>query len=301
VTTLMAIKVPSPHLIPNDDSLVTYVEHGIIIAADTRFIWDLSKKVIPGDGLKVAGLSRYVLAGYSGDVTLAYDGLVSAQNVLERQGGSPDMIAEIVGSQLIDIQTKVTRTRKPDHTSVLLGIWLFEHPVLYRLESSDGFQPRECEGPEFAGHGGKELQSVFRDNLYSMPFGLRQRDKEAAELQGLPYDPSQPVEVRLGDLGLLACRSVYSVSEKYCLRGSPEVGGKVQVRAIRSDGIRNVVCATLDTADGRDVLEHRTEDKLLRPSEMGITGSAPTGESKTREMKGRKKRARKRKGKSRRT
>jgi hypothetical protein len=293
VTTLMAIKVPSPQLIPNDDPLVTYVEPGIIMAADTRFIRISNKRPILGDGLKVGGLSLYVLGGYSGDVTLAYSGLASAQDVLARQGGSPDMIAEIVRSQLIDAQTKITRKRKLDPTSVLLGIWLFEHPVLYRLESADGFQPSECDGPEFAGHGGKELQRVFHDNLNSIPIGFRQRDKEAAELRGLPYDPSKPVEVQLADLALQACRSVDYVNEIYRRRGGPEVGGKVQARVITSDGIKNVGYTTLDIADGRDVLEHRTADRLLRPNEMGITGSAPAGESKTWEMK--KKRARKRK------
>ena len=206
------------------------------MAADTRFIQLSNKMAIPRDGLKVGGLSLYVLAGYSGDVTLAYSGLASAQDVLARQGGSPDMLAEIVRSELIDARIKITRTRKPEHTSVLLGIWLLEHPVLYRLESSDGFQPRECEGPEFAGHGGKELQRVFQDNLYSMPIGLRQRDKEAAELQGLSNNPSKLVKVKLGDIGIQVCKSVYYVSEQYRRRGGPEVGGKVQILAIRSDG-----------------------------------------------------------------
>jgi hypothetical protein len=285
MTTLIAIKVPSPHLIPNDDALVNYVEHGVIIAADTRFIWDLSKIVIPGDGLKVAGLSLYVLAGYSGDVFLAYSGLESAQDILACQGGSPDMIAEMVRSQLINAQSKIKRNRDPLGTSVLLGIWLSEYPVLYRLESSDGFRPRDCDGPEFAGHGGKELQGVFQDNLHSMHIGLRQRDKEDAELRGLPYDPSKPVEVRLLDLALQAGRSVESVSESYHNRGEPEVGGKLQVRVITSNGIENVHYATLDIADGRDVLEHRTAKRLLRPKEMGITSSGPTGESTTWEMK----------------
>lgn len=300
MTVVVAIKVPSPHLIPNDDALVTYVEHGIIMAADTRFVRISPKIAVPGDGLKVVGLSLYVLAGYSGDVTLAYSGLASAQDVLARKGGSPDMVAEIVKSQLIEAQTKITRKRKPVDTTVLLGMWLSDYPVLYRLVSSNGFQPKECEGPEFAGHGGKELQGTFNANLRSIPIGFRQRDKDAAQLQGLPYDPNKPIEVRLLDIALQACRSVESVSERYRLRGDPEVGGKVQVRVIMPDGIKNVRYATLDTADGRDVLEHRTANKLLRPNEMGITGGASTGESKTRKMKGRK-RTRKNKGKSQRT
>ena len=212
---------------------------------------------ILGDGLKVGGLSLYVLYRISGDVTLAYRGLASAQDVLVHQGGSPDMIVEIVRSQLIDAKTKITGKRKSDPTSVLLGIWLFEHPVLYRLESADGFQPRECDGPEFAGHGGKELQRVFHDNLNSLPIGFRQRDKDTAELRGLPYDPKKPVEVQPSyNLALQAGRSVNHVNEMYRLRGDTEVGGKVQVCVITSDGIRKVGYQTLDTAGGRDVLEH---------------------------------------------
>jgi hypothetical protein len=295
MTAVVAIKVPSPQLIANDDGLVMYIEHGIIMAADTRYLWNSTKNADHRDGLKVAGLSRYVLAGYSGDVTLAYGALAAAQDVWARQGGSPGVVAEIVERQLIIAQAKITRIRKPSKTSVLLGVWLSEHPNLYRLESSDGFRPRECEGPEFAGHGGKELQGVFNANLRSIPIGLRQRDKDTAQLQGLTYDHSKPIEVRLLDIALQACRSVESVSERYRLRGAPEVGGKVQARVIMPDGIRNVGYVTLDTAGGRDVLTHLTPDKLLRPDEMGITSSAANGESKLRRKS---KRARRNKGKS---
>jgi hypothetical protein len=276
MTAIMAIRSPSKGLNPKR-LRVELAEEGIVMVADTRIM--TGSHPLPGHGLKLGGLSERVIAAFAGEVHFADRALSLAADNIQGLTAAAD-IAAIVQGSLRSARALIERKRRLYATTVLIGIWTDSAPHLYVVDSSDNFDLRLRDGPEYAGSGRTELRKNFESNLDWMTSSWDKRAKqkqfeltESGPGRLLP-DDGRGFPVRLADWATLAVMSLDELINQATIQS---VGGLHQVLCLTRQGI-----APLRVAKSSDAGETWSSitPELLRAGAMGITARTATATKK---------------------
>jgi 20S proteasome alpha/beta subunit len=183
MTLCTAVKVPCRALNPARQPLA-FVEPGIVVAADTRFMW--SGPV--DDGIKVWPLKDFAVAAFSGDVPLGESAIYAMGVTLgEHTFRTPEQISRAMCEWL---KYYSSRSRTPTSTEVLLAVYDDDRDrfELYRLKTDEQFDPQPREGVYAIGSGAKQFRLEFEKEVLrwaaNMTRSLRSGYKLIATAEG---------------------------------------------------------------------------------------------------------------------
>lgn len=225
--------------------LVRFVEPAVIIATESR-ISDTNGRILTDRGQKTFSLSDFAIAGFSGDVEIAYGALNTLIAELARWRVKPTSLVHRAEVLLKGEWNCRRRDKYP--TNILIAVrYQKERIRLFKLASENHFKPRRVEteetyGVEAVGSGAKEFVRAFKYEMEPKITGWqRQALGPKAFQEGtsfyhddvtvVPADPTDVYNVTWEKISIEIASAISETLDKTRLKS---IGGKIQCLTLDS-------------------------------------------------------------------
>lgn len=224
---------------------IRFAEPAVILLADSRISFADGRP--PDDkGQKVGSLSDFAIAGFAGNVGIAYDALNTlTTEIAGSKRYRPRLVVPRAQTLLRNSWKNARANGLSDdvcQTQVLIATRYDPKRIKLYLLSSQAFIPTSVQDTKAIGSGRLEFEQAFADEFESVVISWQRRAlgprafQEGSDqyLDDLSVLPEQPGLVSWSDVSLSASAALSEVLDRTQL---VSIGGKVQAMALISDRV----------------------------------------------------------------
>lgn len=227
---------------------IRFTQPGVIIAAESRI--SFSNGNPPDDkGMKVGELTDFAIAGFAGNVGIAYSALNSLVGERVRKPGKIAPRAKELLKRFYAKEKSKGISLQYLQTDVLIAVRYNDGQIkLYHLSSSDRFIPKAIRSAVAIGDGAKEFTNSFNEEYEAMGTAWQRRalgrrafqkgtNKFREDLDSIPTSTTDRPNVSWNEVSITVMAAISEVLDKTT---STTIGGKVQTLALTHDGVQRI-------------------------------------------------------------